>query len=191
MHSGTPVTERHISRRAMSWIWLICFTFTSFSILAFDSPGSPDLVFCPLQKHWVKKNPPPRIPDVSLIEICASGKSKSAFFEQLALTRRSISNHSLATEQFLRFAARGKQVFGALPRRSDLPEQLPASLAKNSAGNNVGRASNELCLSPLLIFYSKPHLSLLLSAGTSCTEADHKISSFPVAADPRGPPVSF
>ena len=191
MHMRTSVREGHLLRRTISCVWLICFTFTSFSILAFDSPGSPDLVFCPLQKQWVKKNPPPRVADNSLAEICASGKSKSAFVDQLALTRRSISEHSHATDQFFKFAARGKQVFDALPRKPDLPDQPPASLAKSSGNNDIGGASNDLCLSPLLIFNSGPHLSLMLSAGASHTTAVRKLSSFPVTADPRGPPVSL
>lgn len=86
-----------------------------------------DLVFCPLQKTWVKRNPAPEkaFKFEPLEEICAANEQKESFifesFQKLALAK--ISLDIKKTENlFFDYAEKGKEVFTMLSNSHSLPE---------------------------------------------------------------------
>ncbi len=79
-----------ISLLAFAFLTLFCVLFSSFlPALAQKNVESSDLVFCPLQKTWVKRNSEqktsPKIEE-PLGEICSSEKQKRIFFLELSKT---------------------------------------------------------------------------------------------------------
>ncbi len=188
----SSVTVRDMFRRAVSCIWLVSFLFTSLTVLAFNSPDSPDLVFCPLQKQWVKKTPPRPVRSTTpLAEICASGNSKTLFARSLVLNLRpgvgSVENADL----FFKFLGKGDRAFNDVTLVPGLPNLPPKSLERVQNSDSIGRVGSYLhavmATAPEFLSWQMPP-----PAYSVFNLADPpKFAGVSRSLSPRAPPVSL
>lgn len=94
------------------------------SVFAIDVPNRGDLVFCPLQKIFVKRSEPKKIePRVALSDLCAVDKVKADFLERLVVSVNSkrVDGKLNLGELFFSFSATGDRAFSNLPSVPEAP----------------------------------------------------------------------
>ena len=112
---------------------LILFLLIATFLLPINNLPNKDLIYCPLQKTWVKG----KVPKVSikneLEEICASDKLKSLFSFQI---EHKIIGFQPRTEKlFFDYLQQGDLTFAKLNHHSNLPE---SNLAQNHKTEKIG-----------------------------------------------------
>lgn len=134
-----PTKLDDFSRLAMAWLIFLCLTICSVPVFAQQKSLSTELVFCPLQKVWVKGNQSGselRSIDDSLDEICAPSESKQHFVFELAksLFSKRIEAAQITREQlFFRYLEKGRQAFAEINPSGNLPDrQLTKAAAKET-----------------------------------------------------------
>jgi hypothetical protein len=115
--------DRTHSRRA-GLFWLLCTLFTLLPASAINGIDR-GLVYCPLQKAWVKGGGEPvrQAPEV-LKSVCASDAAKQKFtYESVRrLGVRNAFDRDLAEKLFFDYSKVGRKAFNALPA-APLPTQ--------------------------------------------------------------------
>lgn len=124
---------------------LLSVLFGSLPVFAHTQKQSPDLVYCPLQKSWVKRNPSAAVAPIKtfklLDDVCASNRLKENFFSDLSKSlhsRRILSHQNDEVKLFFSYLERGEQVFAEIVTPSDAPNRQLAQSSKieKSGGAN-------------------------------------------------------
>lgn len=133
----------NISQFSILWLLLFCLFFGSFPISAKQNNPSNDLVYCPLQKKWVKKNQnlsEPKKVEKPLDEICSSSKNKESFIFGLfsvISTKQFSSTKENEESLFFKFLKKGERAFSESPDPNNLPKNQIASAVTKVKGGNV------------------------------------------------------
>lgn len=113
------------------------------TVVAFDSPRSPDLVFCPLQKQWVAKSLPVKVRSFPLAGICAPSKDKAAFVSALALRAlaKGTAKRPFSEDLFFNFQAKGERALTDDPSAPESPGQQLTPVKLMRDGGAGGRST--------------------------------------------------
>jgi hypothetical protein len=180
-------SARHARR--VGYLWLICICFSLAPIFA-GPLADPGLVYCPLQKAWVKKGREASRPG-PLKNICASDAAKLKFsyesFRRLGFSRP-LPDGERAEALFFKYTAAGNRAFRSLE-----PEQAPERQSITAgAGSETGLANSRSANDKLL---ARPAASRQL---TPAVVPAHPSPERPAAFDskiaaqrsrPRAPPI--
>lgn len=172
-------------------VWMVCVLITALSVVAFEGKGSSDLVFCPLQKQWVKRSAPAK-PKISLADICSSDKEKTHFFNRLILNSGiAYADKSSPEDLFFAFQAKGDQALKEIPSSPDFPERKLTSLIKVQTGSRISQTVLVAVVTQVLSFeqFSRPPTENLSANFTSRRVSD--IDNISPSIAPRAPPVSL
>lgn len=178
--------------RLLPAAWLLAAVFNLSTVVAIESPRSPGLVFCPLQKEWVKGNQSKRrTSSLSIFETCATTAAKSEFLRKIAERTFLISSVKEfdPIDLFLDYTSKGERAFASpteLPRSpsgqiSD-PERLTLSIGKHRYERS---ATTLISSSQIELFPRSPHFDPV----PNFSETHPIYSSLAsTCACPRGPP---
>ena len=189
-----PSKFGRLVNRGVLLFGLISVFLCSISLAGLGSDRSSDLVFCPLQKQWVKRLEPERIVRREpLTDICAPKKDKTVFLEKLLGSFRSkIGIYKAANigELFLNYKAKGNGAFSELP--SSPPERKTPLFVvdKVLSGSVANRFGN---IATIVQIFSLEHLS----RPPTQTAKSHfspalfsDLESVSTSTSPRGPPMA-
>ena len=103
---------------------------------------SEDLVYCPLQKTWVKRDLPvePIKVEFPLGEICSSQNKKESFLFDLGkstVSRQIIFNRRDEVNLFFNYLGKGKTAFAYFESEQNLPEHKLVRAALQEKGANT------------------------------------------------------
>lgn len=153
------------------------------------------LVYCPLQKQWVKRIEPQKFRPISgLPEICSDTKAKADFLEGLLISSISdieIQDSDIADNLFFVYQTKGVRAFSEIPSAPDAPRIPSSEIA--SRKNGAIAARGELITGIVEIF-------LLEQLSWPPTRRSASEFPFPECANSefvsytintRGPPHSF
>jgi hypothetical protein len=167
---------------------------TTLLVINLDSPRSPDLVFCPLQKQWVAKSVPAPVRGHALLpEICAGTAEKTNFLSKLALNPNIIKSggETTAADLFFSFRAKGDRAFAG---RGDLPG------APNTPTASVVKAQNYVCTARFDLVTGGVNIAPIKRPSRSSAYdlklpfpaiQSYELESNELSINPRGPPVSL
>ena len=106
--------------RIFVWLLLLVIGGGSLNFQSFQTPVSPNLVYCPLQKQWVKPDEPrAKIERPPFDEICATDARKSSLQFELALK----TPRPLTEKIVFDYLERGDRLIAELNGLSGAPEQ--------------------------------------------------------------------
>lgn len=131
--SGQISSQSNFVRITAVWLSVLCLLFSAFPLSATEQIRS-DLVFCPLQKKWVQRDPLPRpVVQDPLSEICSSPKKKRAFLADLSRVIGIFSNGNVGSfqEVYFKHLKDKKNTFASLISTHHVP------------GNKFTRSSND------------------------------------------------
>lgn len=189
------VFKGEIPRRLFAWLILFCISLCSLSAFGQKNIESSDLVFCPLQKTWVKRNPAPMPPikvGKPLGEICSSDRQKEIFFFELSKNlnfRQTISNRKNEEKLFFNYLEKGKQAFAEIAPSQNFPDRQFAKLAstEKSISSNY---KNDFCRTSTEVFalYQFPRPPTVQNSAFFKRTDFHKLGSIWRKIQPRAPP---
>ena len=185
-------TNWRFATQTIVFVLLFCITFGSLSSFAFDSPRSPDLVFCPLQQQWVKKSEPAMpLAKGLLVDICASNKDKESFGGKLVQNIK-ISGKLTPENLFFEYQAKGDRAFAEMPSAPNPPDFPLVTLAKVQGASGVSRDDFPFAITTVLSLtqLSRPPTSRAAVDNFSLP-AHPNLAIIAPAMAPRGPPVSL
>lgn len=179
---------------AVSLLWLLGIVFASVPVFANGPNVSGDIVFCPLQNQWVKRNAEaPTVRRTPFTDLCAGSQDKDTFINKLILkVARNVSfgDRARAEAIFFDYKASGEISFSELPSKPDLPSPPQASVSK------VINAVNGIRIDPS-ITNTQVHWQRRTSRRQTCKHAVkfsrkqlRDLQPISIAVKPRGPPVS-
>ena len=120
-------------------IWLIFFTLCSGypGFYDFQSTVSPDLVYCPLQKVWVKRlEPKTPVKYQPFDEICATDTRKNSLRLEISLK----TLHPATQKIVFDYLEKGDRAFAELNQLTSSPSrQLLAQTNSETAANNFSQ----------------------------------------------------
>jgi hypothetical protein len=185
--------RRRLAKK-FAWLILFCLCFSVYSVSGSQNVKSSNLVFCPLQRDWVKKYIPQVKTKEPLENICASGKVKSQFFFEAAKSYplfRFVSNSDSIEKFFFNYLQKGKHALAEIQPIQNLPSPQSFIIAKSekSAANfktNFVHNSTE-CV--VLTQKARPPGRLASFAGN--TKPFYKLTAISRRIKPRAPPVSI
>ena len=172
--------------RASVCVWLVCVVFASLSVFSIESPKSTGLVFCPLQKQWMKRLPP-SAPVSDLATFCAPAKAKEMFLGSL-LRKRVPGNSANGEAAFFNFLAKGERSFAEMPSLPNDPQEALTDLTRNEFFGNAARTKIAFFQDGRLAFgqFSRPPT---LEAAAIFPDPQFPPSATGAyAIKPRGPP---
>lgn len=112
-------------------------------LLAVEAPNYGDLVFCPLQKQWVKRLEPKQVESKeALSDICGNKNTKTVFLHELIIaanTKVKAGHNVKIVELFISFSAKGGKAFSELPSAPDSPKMPLNVVEKVQGGASIGR----------------------------------------------------
>ena len=182
-------TTKKISVRLASYAWLVCIFCTSLTVFSLESPRSGDVVFCPLQKQWVRKNPPRAAPAAEIASFCVSEKSKDAFLGSISQKAVKI-NPSGGEAAFFNFLAKGERSFAEIPPLPNAPEQGFVAVTRSEATGNVSRG--KIALKTAIFSFEQLSRPPTLAAVQDFPASQFFFSSTAHnSATLRGPPASL
>lgn len=117
---------REFSRLALAFLIFSCLVISSIPVSA-QQKSAANLVYCPLQKAWVKGtrfNAELRLADNSLDAVCSANEHKQQFVYDLARNSffKQIASISHTQEQlFFHYLEKGKQVFAEIASSGSAP----------------------------------------------------------------------
>ncbi len=124
---------------------LLCVWFSGIVLHKSEAKNSDRLVYCPLQKKWVKGNDEPMFVRNPLDEICSTNDRKAAFTQGLLnnfISLSSIANNLTTEDLYFEYAERGERVFSEINLQQDFPQRK--SIAFESFQKASGIYKNEL-----------------------------------------------
>lgn len=188
---------KRLAPLAASWLVLLAFVCSSFgSIMALDHGPAEraGLVFCPLQKKWVKEGEAGKVaPAVPLSDICAPRRGKSTFAASLLTavsSQISVNKNLDLTQLFFAFQVKGSGAFAELPSAPDAPRP-PTTLSEKTVVT-AGIDRNGFIAVPAKEF-SFEQLSRPPTASSATNFHLPQIADLKMVADvtnPRGPPLA-
>ncbi|MBK7392285.1 MAG: hypothetical protein IPI64_03160 [Chloracidobacterium sp.] len=135
---------RRLVARSILVLGLLSIILCSLSAFHIGQVKASGLVFCPLQKQWVKKSEPKKAESTPpLPDICAAVKGKTAFVEKLVAgvgSRIATAGKVDVSELFFSFVAKGDKAFSEIPSSPDLPKMPLTVVEKAQGGTNVVRS---------------------------------------------------
>lgn len=145
------LAHRRVALRAgAAWLAFLSLLICSAPISARQKSSSTDLVYCPLQKTWVKNGrleTPSQTVDSSLDEICATSEHKQHFVLDLAkslFSKRIESSRVTQANLFFQYLEKGRQAFAEVaPFRNAPDNQFVRAAAKEKSGAANYRVSFE------------------------------------------------
>ena len=191
------IKSKNFRRLALSWLIVCSFVCgviaSSFAI----TPGLPEnagVVFCPLQKKWVKGGSQiAELKPTPLSEICSPVKDKNSFTSSLIsiLNSRVLEKTKIdIATLFFAFKAKGNRAFSDLPSDPQLPSapvsvnEVTVPAAGHSRGDVIAVLSPFFTLEQL----SRPPTEAVCDLYFPCVaELPAKL----VAINPRGPPSNL
>lgn len=154
--------NRRFARHATVLLWLLCVGLSSISVIAVEPLKRSDVVFCPLQKKWIKKSEPTKaLSNKPLSDICGSNKNKKQFLNLLSasvLTRINKGKKVDTGILFINFRAVGERAFAEIPNYPDVPKVPLAIVEKVPVSSGGGRGGNVAATAETIPFeqFSRP-----------------------------------
>jgi hypothetical protein len=179
--------------RAFCVLTLICSAFASLPVFSFDRANAADLVFCPLQRQWVKRQPlAPAKPTESLSDVCAADRDKAAFADRLILKAagRSIADEAIVSLYF-EFGAKGDAAFLDARSRSNSPEKPTSSFSKKEIGSSSVRSDLAVVKNEPLALRRISGASKEIAVRSSWDRPLRDLTAIPSSTRPRAPPASL
>lgn len=105
---------------------LLCVWFSGIVLQKSEAKNMDELVYCPLQKKWVKRNDEPIFVRNPLDEICSTNDKKSAFTQSLVknlISFSSIANNLRTKDLYFEYTEKGEKVFSDINNQQDLPRR--------------------------------------------------------------------
>ncbi len=173
---------------------MICSVFNTLVVFAVETPNNGDLVFCPLQRQWVKKSEPKRVvAKAPLSDICGSKKTKAVFLLEMILAAnvKVKAEHNVNIgELFVSFSAKGGKAFSELPSAPDSPKRPLTVVDKVQAGSISSRGDFLAITTQIFSLQqlSRPPTELAVSNFYSPQITDLQSAAY--AINTRGPPVA-
>jgi hypothetical protein len=182
-------------KRAFGYVLFLCFAFSSLTTPAsFDFPRSPDLVFCPLQKEWVKRSLGPIRTEPVLADICAGNQEKESFANRLILAAGAslkIQSPEAVESLFFSYPTKGDRAFTELPPRPNNPDQQLISVKRVQ---NAGSTNRLVFAAGIIQIFSINRLSrppTQNAASNFISQKYRDLETISHAIAPRAPPVSL
>jgi hypothetical protein len=175
-------------------VWLTAQLFLALP-LADKQSSDKGLIYCPLQKKWVKPNPPPAAPAVfPLDEICAASNRKTEFSEQLLSRIPTVFRQHSRTDivdLYFAYSKDGKDAFskfGSLPNSPELPGSV--FVARDSVASSTQR--NILPITTTASIGFDAYKETLVAAETPYFEREEVrlLRFLSRSLRPRAPPLS-
>lgn len=191
----SAVDLKSITRLALSWLVLLAFVCSAFGSISTSDRGPAHmagLVFCPLQKKWVKEGDAGMAaPAVPLSDICAPRRGKVMFVAGLvraATLQVSVDEKVDLTALFFAFRAKGDRAFARIPSAPDEPKTPTTVLHRTSMAAGFNRSSFVAVPAEEFSFeqLSRPPTEPVLTYLYFPRIADLRSIEYPI--DPRGPP---
>lgn len=173
-------------------VWLLCFALSSVSVVAVEAPRAGDLVFCPLQKLWVKGREPEKMrPPDALAAICAANTSKTSFLEKLAAAPSIKVTAANAVDAYFSFQTDGSRALMKTRSAPDVPQIPLTVVSKLQSTAGSGHVAPVTGLADVFSFqqHARPPTGAVVSNYLSQQIPHLRPSSFAII--PRGPPVLF
>lgn len=168
-----------------SFIFL-CFVLSFFQISFSQSFETPTLIYCPLQKTWVKRFEP-KTPETfqSFDNICATDKRKNLVSFKISLK----TFQPLGEKLFFDYLAKGDRVFTESNQFPDLPNRKlithsNTEIALNNFAQNIEKTS--------LIHFSfaqKPRPPTTLISANFEFQIANTLKKISRHINPRSPPI--
>lgn len=165
---------------------------SSISVFAVDASNNGDLVFCPLQRQWVKKSEPKKVKSKEpLSDICGSKKTKTVFLHELILaanTEVKAGHNVNIGELFVSFSAKGGKAFSELPSAPDSPKMPLTVIEKVQGGANIGRGGFVAITTQIFSLEQLSRPPTRNTASNFCSPQMTDLLSVAYAIHTRGPP---
>lgn len=192
--STNPSKFGRLANRGVLLLGLISVFFCSISLAGLESDRSSDLVFCPLQKQWVKRLEPGKIVlPAPLTDICAPKKDKTVFLEKLLGSFRSKFGNYQTTNiggLFLSYKVKGDRAFSEMPSSPPEPK-APFSFVEKVLSGTVANRFGHIATIVQIV-----SLEQLSRPPTQTSEALFSpvflrdLETFSTSTSPRGPPIA-
>ena len=183
------------TRTIFAWLMFVCLSASYIPVFGQQNHGGGEVVFCPLQKIWVKKNFAALPKTVKpLDEVCAANDLKESFLFESSKSLFSLevlSSPDSAEKLFFDYAAKGKQAFAeiAAPPNGSPERQFAKLIAhEKSAGNNF---KNEFQLATIaaISLESFPRPPTFCCPIQTDFQFVHELKKISRSINPRSPPV--
>jgi hypothetical protein len=192
-----PALRKKSLGRCLTALVLFCVYFSSLQLSHGAVLRSPDEVFCPLRKTWVKKTAaiPAAIAGKQkepLKDICARIERKESFLFELTESLRFIRatpNDRETEKLFFSYFAKGKPALKFYISSQNIPE--PQFLGSIKAEKRANNSQTELSASPKNPAPAKYQLSLIAGAADEFFPAVAvELKNISRRISPRAPPAS-
>jgi hypothetical protein len=184
-----PKIDSRFTRRA-GYLWLLGILLSIFPAFASQIRVDPDLIFCPLQKTWVKKGGVSVKSSTPLRNICASQTAKREFSFESYKRLGTAFNDSLAEPVFFSYSKIGRRAFDAVRSVPVPDESLSGSgySEKSAANGQVVPERKDVAT----VVIDPPSFAYAGSAESSVGSPVVSESTAPERnSRPRAPPVSL
>gem|GEM_PF-5290130 len=176
--------------RVACWVWLAAIVCGAMPLRA-ETRGQidSDLVFCPLQKEWVRRDSSAAERTQAISDICAPESEKAAFIKALAASGGKTFLAAKSIERiFLDHAGKSRREMSDLPR---LPEKTSTPAVENAHSSAPANTSADNAADVAVEIFTvnlRPRTPTRSAAEHDLSQAPLIYSSFLTSVSFRGPP---
>ena len=196
LSSGQTNFQYKITRTIFAWLVFVCLSASFVPVFGQQKHHADDeVVFCPLQKIWVKKNFVALPKTVKPLDgVCAADELKEFFLVESSRNLFSLkffSSTDGAEKIFFAYAAKGKQALAEIAAPSDgSPERRIAKLAarEKSVGGDF-KNDFQQAMSATISLENFPRPPTFFCPIESDFQFAHELKKISRSINPRSPPV--
>lgn len=193
MLSAEMDRERSLLFLIKAWASFFAIVLATIPFLPVSSPASQNLVYCPLQKQWVKRSERVEKPVVSFTDICTGTRGKAEFLGRLSLVSRrsnTVTDQTKADSYFFSYVKRGDAAFAGLPSAPDAPETLATISPLTQAGSSIVNLDPPVVGSTALSLDAFPRPTTPIAGDSYFFHTASVHSTVLTTRVPRGPPFA-
>lgn len=173
------------------YLWLLCVLLSVIPAFASQTVADPDLIFCPLQKAWVRKGGETPKPD-PLKNVCASDTAKQKFsyesFRRLSISRISPDDGQIEN-LFFDHSRLGDRAFASL---KPVPLSERSGITGGISSESSAAIGRTIVETPIGRSLFSPRLTIIALSRQAYFEYPTVFVSEALRqkSQPRAPPVS-
>lgn len=164
---------------------------TAVSVVPIEGYRSSDLVFCPLQNQWVKKNERSK-PTLSISALCAPAGEKIRFLKKLVeAVDLSVADESSLENLFFGYQVQGDSAFAGFPSSPGTPDRQVVVIETFQTSSGTHRPIVVAAVTKVFALeqFSRPPTFKIPANFAQNSSPDNDPVSASIA--PRAPPVSL